>query len=504
MENIINYMYKNIEDKEKIVANYVEGEETAKITTLKSDEIVRFTNYLNSIMGINNFKTKIGIFLPNSLAFVASFYAITLNGYIIVGINNKVTIDELNNIINVNQLETIITNNELEDMLKQSEINNIINYDKLNLNDYSNEFTLQKLSPSFDEIMLISYTSGTSGKYSKPVETTFKNVSFVSEEYEKVYKLNENSNCITVLPLWHNFAMFACLTSSIVAGSKVSIMKEWNLKTFLNLNENLKPDIFPGSPYMYIDIINNESMLHKLTNLRVCDSGGDSLPIECIKKFEKITGAVITEGYGLTETTSLTHFNYSAAERKVGSLGKCVSNTECKILDLDGNELPNDTWGILWIKGPMVFRGYVGKKIEDTENLTKDGWFNTNDVVKRDNDGFYFFAGRFTDLNMLGESDNQFRNLENKLYQFDGIKRVHIKVNVNKVGNFPYFDIVAELKNNYTIQDLYDYINLNLKNFVINTVNIVETLPTTGTGKIKRNKINDILESKEMVNSNEN
>lgn len=248
----------------------------------------------------------------------------------------------------------------------------------------------------------------------------------------------------------------------------------------------------PDGEGIYIN--NNEEILHKLENLRICDSGGDSLPIQSIKKFESITGAIITEGYGLTETTSLTHFNYSAAERKIGSLGKCVSNTACKILDLNGNELNNNEWGLLWIKGPMVFKGYVGKKLDDIDNLTKDGWFNTNDVVKRDENGYYYFAGRYTDLKMLGDEDYKFRELENQLYKFEGLKRVHIKVNKNKVGNFPYFDIIAELKKNYTIQDLYDFINLNLKEYVINKVTTVDKLPTTGTGKIKRNKINDILE----------
>ena len=493
MNNIIKYMYANIKDKEKVLATFVEGEKELFISELKSKDVIKFANYINKITKLNFFDKKIGILLSNSLAFVNSFYSIILNGNIVVAINTKVNLEELNHIIDINNLDTIITNKEFIQFLNKSSIKTIINYDTVNLDENIDEFQLPELNPNFEDVMVISYTSGTSGKFSKPVQLTFKNISFVSEEYKKVYNLHKESKCITVLPLWHNYAMFACLTSSIVAGSKIIIMKSWNLETFLNLNKVLEPQIFPGSPYMYIDIINNEDSLHKLKNLKICDSGGDSLPIECIKKFEKYTGAVITEGYGLTETTSLTHFNYSAAERKVGSLGKCVSETKCKILDLEGNELPNDTWGILWIKGPMVFKGYVGVDLENTPNLTRDGWFNTNDVVKRDKDGFYFFAGRFTDLQMLGDSDKNLRNLENKLYKFDGIKRVHINTNVNEVGNFEYFDIIAELKNNYTIQDLYDFINANLREYVINNVKIVDELPTTGTGKIKRNEISEIL-----------
>lgn len=494
MKNIIEYMYNNIKNKEKIIAEYIESADNENIYCLKSRDIIRFTNYINSKIRMGRFDKKIGILMENSLGFINAFYSIILNGNIVVGINTKVGLDELNNIIKINQLDIIITENEFEEILKKSDIKEVVNYNKVKLDILSDEFTLTVMKPNINDVMIISYTSGTSGKYSKPVELTFKNVSFVSEEYRKVYKLNKDTKCITVLPMWHNYAMFACLTSSIVAGSSVVIMKKWDLKLFLKINELLKPQIFPGSPYMYIDIINNSKVLNKLNNLRICDSGGDSLPIECIKRFEEITGAIITEGYGLTETTSLTHFNYSAKERKVGSLGKCVSDTYCKILDLEGNELPDDTWGLLWIKGPMVFKGYVGIDLKDTPNLTDDGWVNTNDIVKRDKDGFYFYAGRFTDIKTLNKSSEGLRNLENKLYKFNGIKRVHMRITMNKVGNFPYYDIVAELNKGYTIQDLYDYINSNLKEYIINNVKVVEKLPVTGTGKIKRNEINEILD----------
>lgn len=494
MRNIIEYMYRNIESKDKIIAEYMEDDKSTIVHCLKSKDIIRFSNYLNTIGYEGNFEKKIGILMENCLGFVNAFYSVILNGNIVVGINTKVGLEELNTIIEKNKLNLIIEDGNFTDLLKESKIKNIINYNEIKLEEYSSDFELAIKHPNIEDVMIISYTSGTSGKFSKAVETTFKNVSFVSEEYKKVYKLKETTKCITVLPLWHNYAMFACLTSSIAANSSVVIMKKWNLKLFLKINEILKPEIFPGSPYMYIDIINNVDKMHNLKNLKVCDSGGDSLPIECIKRFEKITGAIITEGYGLTETTSLTHFNYSAKERKIGSLGKCVSNTQCRILDLEGNELPDNTWGLLWIKGPMVFKGYVGMELEDTTNLTADGWFNTNDVVRKDKDGFYFYAGRFTDIQMLDKSNDQLRTLENQLYEFKGMKRVHVRTSINKVGNFPYFDIVAELKEGYNIQDLYDYTNLNLKKYVINDIRVVEKLPVTGTGKIKRNKINEILE----------
>lgn len=134
--------------------------------------------------------------------------------------------------------------------------------------------------------------------------------------------------------------------------------------------------------------------------------------------------------------------------------------------------------------------------------IYSDGEFTPFDLVRLlKNNGVTTFSVTDHDPT-LGLSETQ--KLANEFnmkfilgVEFEGVKRVHVKCNKNAIGNFPYFDIGAELKEKYTIEDLYDYINLNLKDFVINDVKIIEKLPTTGTGKIKRNKINELLNIKD-------
>ena len=492
MKTLLDYIKRNVEDEKYVVSIETNYNNCLNIKELKMTDIIEFANYLNKL-DISKCK-KIGIFINNCNDFVKAFYSILLNNKIVVSICNSVDIKEFEDIVLKNNLKFIITNDKnIEKIIKVNKKINIINLSNLKLKE-NKKLDFVPSDKRLNDVLVVSYTSGTSDSFSKGVELTYKNITFVSEEYQKVYKLDSNSQIITVLPLWHNYAMFACLTSSIVAKSKLIIMDKWNAELFIEINKKLIPTVFPGSPYMYIDLINNhEKELIKLSNLKICDSGGDSLPIECILKFEKLTGAVITEGYGLTETASLTHFNYSASERKVGSLGKTVSNTKCKILDLNGKPLKNGEWGLLWIKGPMVFKDYV--KIPGLKNKVKNnGWFNTNDVVRCDDDGYYYIAGRFSDLKNLNINDNQLRDLENKLYKFDGISRIHIKTNYNELANFYFFDIFAILKNNYKIENLYDYINSNLKDYIIGDVKVVSELPTTNTGKIKRRKVNELLD----------
>lgn len=484
MKNLLNYIEDNCKDKEYEVSvePYSSYGRLMK-KTLKIKEVNQFANYLNS----KNIKNeKVGILLDNCNGFVKSFYSILLNGKIIVSINNCIEQEELKDIIQKNKLEQIITNKSFTSLFEGIDIE-LIDIDK-KIKE-SDELGFKVPTKKEEDDLVISYTSGTSSSFSKGVILTYKNITFVSTEYKKIYHLNEDSKIITVLPLWHNYAMFACLTSSIVAKSSLVIMKKWDSYLFIDVNKKIKPSVFPGSPYMYIDLINNHtSEISKLANLKICDSGGDSLPIECINRFEKMTGAVITEGYGLTETSSLTHFNYSAAERKIGSLGKPVSDTECKILDLEEKEVAIGEWGLLWIKGPMLFRDYV-ELPGQMEKVKINGWFNTNDIVKRDNDNFYYIAGRYSDLQNLSADDENLRALENDLYQFDGMSRVHVSSKYNEVAKFHYFNIYVVLKKDYSIQDLYDYINSNLKKYVIGDVVVIDKLPTTGTGKVKRNKV---------------
>lgn len=487
MKNIIKEFISYLKDekqKDKIFAVYSEKDIEEK---LDYEEIVKIIVKFSEICIPMDFSKGIGIIIENSIDFVKAFMAILFNGYKVIGIDPLITKEGLEKIINDNNIEYLFVNDNT-DISKIPKNIKQLNVEEVLSNGNYNVDKLPKISSDFDDIIIISYTSGTSGKFSKGVKVSNLNVSFVSKEYNKIYLINENSQIITTLPLWHNYAMFACLTNAMMGNAKIIIMNKWNLDNFLYLNEKYKPDIFPGSPYMYIDIINADLDKIDISSLRICDSGGDSLPIECIEKFEEKTNALITEGYGLTETVSLTHFNYSAKERKIGSLGKCVSEVECKITDFNGKEIGKNKWGLLWIKGPMVFQGYVNND-ELTKEVLKDGWFNTCDIVREDDDGYFFIAGRLSDIKSFKENEITLREIENILYKFEGMRRVFIQKVYNEEAGFSSYNIYAILKSQFNESQLIDYIKVNLGQIVVDNLKIVDELPTTGTGKVKRNKL---------------
>ena len=413
---------------------------------------------------------------------IKAFISALFCGYTVVPLPPNLQKTEENKIIQENQIDKIIITGEEGIRIEK-------NLELIDISRYGNssvEGEIAHIQTNSEDIIVISYTSGTSGNESKGVKSSLDNISFVSKKYKELYKLSNESKIMTILPLWHNYGMFACLTSAMVSGAKLLVMDKWDQKLFLNIVSTYSADTFPGSPYMYLDLIKDGGPLEQLKSLKVCDSGGDTLPVSVIEKFEEKTMARITEGYGLTETTSLTHFNISAKDRKIGSIGKAIEGVECEIRDENGNIVEEGKWGMLWLKGRMVFKGYVNENLND--KVLKNGWFNTMDIVRKDKEGFYFLFGRYSDIKTIN-SEIKVRDIEDRMCKIENIKRVF--VDVIRGEEELYYDIYLSLKDITDKYDFRQYIESIIPNVQIAHIYIFEELPTTKTGKIKRKEVKE-------------
>ena len=213
MKNIIQECYKFMGEDNKEIAVFADYKFGNK--TLNYEEVKKYIIAINNIIGTDNYTKRIGILIENKLEFVKAFFAILYNGYTVVGIDPKITEEGLKKIIDENELKYIITNNtNIQKLLKYKD-KIIINIEEVDISKIK-EVKISIPNSKLEDIIVISYTSGTSGKFSKGVKLSNRSISFVSEEYRKVYKLNRTSKIITVLPLWHNYAMFAYLTSAMM------------------------------------------------------------------------------------------------------------------------------------------------------------------------------------------------------------------------------------------------------------------------------------------------
>ena len=487
MKNFYNLAINRIEKESERIAQILPIIKKGRIVgeqKFKWKEIILRSKEIQLYIGRKSFVKRIGIFLPNNEHYLPTFLASLALNLEIISINPFLTLEELNKIIKINKIGYVLTDSKTIKRLRKINRGDIILVDKIRHKE--EHFKKIYSNTKLKDIIVISPTSGTSGS-SKWVGLSNKNIIWASNKYKEIYKMNKKSIIIAALPFYYNYGMFANLTSSILSGSSIILLQKWNPKIVVQAIKRYKVNIFSGSPFMYLDIIPKIKNNRDLKSLEICDVGGTPMPIEKIKEFEIKSGAIITEGYGLTETTSLTHFNPHAKDREIGSIGKKIKGCQCKILSVENRPVKRGDWGVLWVKGPMIASKYVYPKEENIRRF-KNGWFNTEDVVKVDKNNFYFLMGRLSDLNSVPQQIFP-RTIEEKLYKFKGVKECAVifgKLEHEKIKNY---EIYVVLRNSAIKNQFFKFIKSDLGDLPIQKVKILKKMPKTYTGKIKKSNL---------------
>lgn len=206
---------------------------------------------------------------------------------------------------------------------------------------------------------------------------------------------------LTALPLYHIYAQTVAMNFAVKIGAnQVLITNPREVESLLDAITTHKVSIFPGVAALY-NLINNHPGVKKLdlSSIKYCLSGAGPLPAEIQNKFEKLTGAKLREGYGLTEASPVTHANPLAGRFKNGTVGLPVPNTDIKIVDLESRArvLGPGEVGELCIKGPQVMQGYFEKPTETAATIV-DGWLHTGDVGIIDAEGYTVIKERLKNM----------------------------------------------------------------------------------------------------------
>ncbi len=270
-----------------------------------------------------------------------------------------------------------------------------------------------------DNVAMLLYTGGTTG-VSKGAVLTHKNlVANTLQVRNWITDAHEGSEAIiSALPFFHSFGMTTCLHMSVVLKSPAVLIPRFDVKQVLSSIKKYKATLFPGVPTMYV-AINNYPDVRKydFSSLRACISGGAALPVEVQREFEKITGAKLVEGYGLTETSPVVTANPIYGLRKVGSIGIPMPDTDVAVVDPESHkELPIGEVGELAVKGPQVMREYWNKP-EETAQVMHEGWLYTGDMSKADDDGYFYIVDRKKDMIIASGFNIYPREVEEVLFQ---------------------------------------------------------------------------------------
>ncbi len=279
------------------------------------------------------------------------------------------------------------------------------------------------------DIACLQYTGGTTGT-SKGAMLTHANLVINAYQASSLLTRGGNGNevMIAALPLFHIFAMTCVMISSIEIGGTVVVLPRFELRAALNAIRKYRPTMFHGVPTMYVAFNSVPGVeRYGFNSLRMCMSGGAALPVEVRQKFETLTGGKLVEGYGLTETSPVTHVNPPEGSPKVASIGLPIPDTQTRIMDLETGtrEVPVGEVGEITIRGPQVMKGYWNKP-EETALVLRAGWLYTGDIARKDADGYFYIVDRKKDMIIAGGFNIYPREVEEVLFECPTIQEAAV------------------------------------------------------------------------------
>lgn len=347
------------------------------------------------------------------------------------------------------------------------------------------------------DVAVLQYTGGTTGRSKGAMLThrnIFANVLQCAEFFKGTFELGKE-RYLTVIPLFHVFAMTSGMNLAIYQGAENILLPRFELKEVLETIRDKQPTVFPGVPTMYVAITNTPGVeQYGISSIKTCNSGSAPMPLELMRDFESKTGAVVLEGYGLSEASPVTHCNPPFAARKPGTVGIGMPLTEYKVVDVatGTQELPPGEVGELIIRGPQVMKGYWNMP-EETAAALRDGWLYTGDLASIDEEGYVTIVDRKKDLIIAGGYNIYPREIEEVLYEHPAVREAAaIGVPDPYRGETVKAIIVLKDGQQASEEDILAHCRKNLAAYKVPRIIEFRTeLPKTNVGKILRRALRE-------------
>jgi long-chain acyl-CoA synthetase len=340
------------------------------------------------------------------------------------------------------------------------------------------------------------YTGGTTGLSKGAMLTHHNLVANVMQGASWFPGLRDGKEGVMcIIPFFHSYGMTVAMNFGIYRAAKLVLMPQFQLEPTLRVIQKEKPSLFPGVPRLYIAINEGKNTAkYDLKSIRACLSGAAPLPLAVAEKFEGITGSKVVEGYGLTETSPISHANPINGKRKEGSIGLPIPDTDSRIVDLDDwtKEVEPGREGELIISGPQVMKGYFNRPEESAGMIKTDAqgrrWLLTGDIAKMDEEGYFFIVDRKKDLILVSGFNVYPTDIEQVLYRHVKIAKVCVAGVPDKTtGEAVKAYVVLREGESATETEIIAFARENLTGYrVPKLVEFRDTLPETLVGKVLR------------------
>ncbi len=346
------------------------------------------------------------------------------------------------------------------------------------------------------DVAAIMYTGGTTG-VPKGAELTHRNLLANVLQIDSWYKRGVKGRDVFIgaLPWFHIYGQTAVLNVAIYRAATIVVFPRWNVEEVMKAIEKFKANIFHGVPLMYIMMVNHPNVTkYNLRSLEAGISGAAPLPVAVAEKFERLTGAKIREGYGLTESSPVTHINPILGKAKKGSIGLPVPSTIAAVADPEEPViLPPGEVGELVVSGPQVMKGYHNMPGENEKVFFEccgRQWLRTGDMARMDEEGYFYIVDRKKDIIKYKGYSVFPREIEEVLYKHECV----VEAAVIGVPHPEYFEypkafivLKPECKGKITEKDIIEYARKHLAPYKVpKEVEFRDELPKTAIGKVLR------------------
>lgn len=525
-----DFLEKSAEKYPNKMAFYFQG---YQITFSKFNEMVnRFATCLSDF-GVKK-GDSVAILLPNVIACPASYFAVVKLGAVAVMNNPLYTDRELEHQFNDSKATVLITLDllcsRMIDLRNKTGIKQIV---YTSIGDYlpfpknllfplvakkkglaaqvkptDNLFKWKdminkyppdppKVTISPDDTAMYQYTGGTTG-VSKGAILTHGNLSRNVQQINRWTTGFKDGKEIMMgaLPFFHVMGLTTSMNFAIYKGWGNILVPKPQPDQLIEAISKGKPTLAPLVPTMFIGLLNHpEIEKANLSSIKMCFSGSAPLALETINEFEKKTGSIIVEAFGMTESSPVVLVNpLGDGKRKIGSVGIPIADTVCRAVSLEDHktDVPFGEEGELIVQGPQVMKGYLNLP-DETANTIIDGWLYTGDIVKIDEDGYFFIVDRLKDMILSGGYNVYPRDIDEVLFEHPKIKEACCVglPHPTRGEQIKAFVVLAE-DESATEKEILDYCAEKLAKYKLPTsVEFREELPRSNVGKVLRKNLRE-------------
>lgn len=454
---------------------------------------------------------KVAIFLPNSVQWVESCFAINRADAMCVPISYESTESEiLYRLLDADCVAIISTDERapLIEKLKHSapSLRQVILVDRgaekgegLRYNELAAKASSTSARDSLDIFApaFIIYTSGTTGRAKGVLLSVHSMLWVVAACLGPIAGISESDVVLSPLPLFHSYALDLSVLAILAIGATEYIMEKYSTSEAVRLLDTGEFTVFPGVPTMFhflLEATKNEPA-RRFPGLRLSISAGAIMPATLNLEFEARFGVKLIDGYGITETSTFVTLNWMTGTRVMGSCGLPIPGLAVRIISpATGDDVPYGEEGELIVRGPNLMSGYHNKP-EETASALRNGWYYTGDLSRSDANGFLTITGRLKELIIRGGQNiapGEIEEVVNTMEQV--VDSAVVGIPHEHLGEVPAIFIVAREGRPTTPDAIIAYCGERLSHYKVpHSVHFVSEIPRTGSGKIIRFKLREML-----------